>query len=120
MIRLLLLFLGNPATIGIRFGLRVPEAVEALERDVVNPAARHSRIAAFCFLTVTGLLAIPAAIVHTIFGECRTFNILGFGALFAAGLCIVCGLRYGQLNRQPEQEIVKSAAPTPDAPSESN
>src|SRR5260221_5794076 len=112
MIRLLLLFLGDPATgIGIRFGWRIPEATEALERPVVNPAAHRYRIAAFCALTITGLLAIPAAVVHTVFGECRAFDILGFGALFAAGVCILCGVRYGELNRP--QRIVNPPAPNP-------
>jgi hypothetical protein len=101
-IRLLLLFLGDPVAIGIRIGWRIPEAIEALEQPAVNPTARHYRIAALSFFTVTGLLAIPAAIVHTIFGQCHAFDILGFGALYNAGLCIVCGIRYGELNRQAE------------------
>lgn len=100
MIRLLLLFLGDPAIkVGFHFGWKILPATEALEQPVVNPAARRYRIMAFTLLTITGLFAIPAAVVHTIIGECRAFDILGFGALFAAGACILCGVRYGELNR---------------------
>ena len=72
--------------------------VESLEQPVINAAAKKYRIAAFVSFAVTGLLAIPAAIIHSTVGECDAFNILGFGALAASALCLLCGLRYGHLN----------------------
>lgn len=91
--------------LGLRFGSQIFDGIDALERPAVTPAARPYRIAAFYFFAATGILAIPAAVIHTIIGECQAFDVFGFGAITTLGLCILCGIRYGRLNR-PEFVIL--------------
>src|SRR4051794_13350489 len=92
-------------TLSIRFSLRALDGIEALEKPAVTPAARRYRIAAFYLLAATGLLAIPAAVIHTIVGECQAFDVFEFGALTALALCILCGIRYAELNRISAESV---------------
>jgi hypothetical protein len=95
----------------VRLASRWIWIVESLEQPVFNPAAKKYRIAAFVSFAVTGLLAIPAAIIHSAVGECDAFNILGFGALAALALCLSCGLGYGHLNAlYPPNQILRKSS----------
>ncbi len=85
---------------GIHVSWRALSALEETERPTMNRTARRYKIAAGCFLAITGVLAIPAAIVHTMLGECQAFDILGWGAIFMMGVTIYLLIRFADANRK--------------------
>jgi hypothetical protein len=79
-------------------------AAESFEAPPISPEARRYRVVALCLFVASSALLLATALVDTGAGARSLSEVFGWSGIGCLQMCVLCGVRYAAVNKQPRYD----------------